>query len=87
MKKLIVSVLLLSGLAFGYDYDDSDSGYKSDSGNSYQYDLNNPGDRTGYSVDTDAQQRDMYDSMYNNYDNHREQDQSNGQYGGGIYSK
>jgi hypothetical protein len=58
---------------------------KSDSGKRYQYDLSQPMDRVGYSTDIGAQQRDKYDSMYNNYDNHIQNDRRQGQYGGGIY--
>jgi hypothetical protein len=39
----------------------------------------------GYSTDIGAQQRDKYDSIYNNYDNHIQNDRRQGQYGGGIY--
>lgn len=68
-----------------YNQSANDNGYKSNSGNTYQYDLSNPSDRIGYSVDVGAQQRDKYDSMYNNYDQHIQKDQRDGQYGGGVY--
>jgi len=65
----------------------SSDGYQGNSGQQYQYDMNNGNDRLGYSTDVGAQQRDMYSDMYNNSANqNRQQDESNGQYGGGIYS-
>jgi len=67
-----------------FDNDD-DSGYESDSGKRYQYNLSQPMDRVGYSTDIGAQQRDKDDSIYNNYDNHIQNDRRQGQYGGGIY--
>ena len=59
----------------------SSSGYSSSSGNRYQYDLSNPGDRTGYSIDLDAQRRDKM-----NLDPSRNIDRGVGQFGGGIYN-
>lgn len=88
MKIFLIIILLGSSiLAYdGYIYGNN-SGYKSDSKNTYEYDLSKPLDRLGYQTDTGAQQRDDYDRRYNNYDNHIEKDRSKGQYGGGIYGK
>lgn len=58
------------------------SGYQGDSGNNYQYDMNDQSDRNDYSYDTDAQRR---DSMYQDIGGGRSQDQGYGQNGGGIY--
>ena len=64
----------------------SNSGYKSNSGQTYQYDMNDASDRVRYSTDTDAQQRDMRSNMYDNSANiDRQRDGATGQYGGGIY--
>ncbi len=84
MKKVIIGVVMLSSLVFGYE-SISDSGYKSDSGKKYQYDLSNASDKRSYDRDIGAQQRDKYDKQYNNYDRHIQKDRSKGQYGGGIY--
>lgn len=62
-----------------YDSDDS-NGYTGYSGTSYQYDLSNPVDRNGYSIDLDAQRRDQM-----NLDPGQNMDRGMGQYGGGIY--
>lgn len=62
------------------------SGYQGNSGQTYQYDMNNGNDRLNYSVDTGAQQRDYYNNMYDTSGN-RQTDSYSGQYGGGIYGK
>lgn len=62
----------------------NNGGYQGNSGNRYQYDMSNGNDRAAYSTDTGAQQRDYYYNMYNTSGN-RQQDQSYGQYGSGIY--
>ncbi len=65
----------------------NNGGYQSNSGQQYQYDMSNGNDRLNYSVDTDAQQRDMRSKLYNPSANqNRQQDQSTGQYGGGVYN-
>lgn len=58
----------------------NDSGYQGSSGSSYQYDLNSPSDRNGYSTDLSAQRRDSQ-----SLDLGRTLDQGLGQDGGGIY--
>ena len=85
MKRFIILFLFSTSLTFGYGLDNDDSGYKSDSGKRYQYDLNQPMDKIGYSTDISAQRRDEYDRRYNNYDHHIENDRRSGQYGGGVY--
>lgn len=72
---------------YGSSNSNSDnSEYKSNSGQTYQYDMSNGNDRLGYSTDTDAQQRDMRSNMYDNSANiDRQRDEATGQYGGGIY--
>ena len=65
-----------------YDSDsNSNSGYESNSGTKYQYDLNDPGDSIDYSTDLDAQRRDQMNS-----DPRRSLDKQSGQYGGGVYN-
>lgn len=97
MKKIITAAILMAGLSLqAYDIHQYDmgrsqtnnqpSGYQGGSGNRYQYDMNNGNDRLNYSVDTGAQQRDYYNNMYDTSGN-RQQDRSNGQYGGGVYVK
>jgi len=76
---------VVNGKCIGTTIGESTS-YKSDAGTRYQYDMSNASDRRSYSTDIGAQQRDKYDSLYNNYDRHIEKDRKNGQYGGGIYS-
>lgn len=67
---------------YGYgDDSNSDSGYQSNSGTRYQYDLNDPSDSIRYSTDLDAQRRDQM-----NLDTRRDLDRRSGQYGGGIYN-
>lgn len=64
----------------------SNYNYKSNSGQIYQYDMNNGNDRLKYSTDIDAQQRDMRSNMYDNSANiDRQRDGAVGQSGGGIY--
>ncbi len=58
----------------------NNSGYESNSGIKYQYDLNDPIDRNNYSIDLDAQRRDQM-----NTNPRRDLDRQTGQYGGGIY--
>jgi hypothetical protein len=70
---------------YGYGPDDGSntgSQYESNSGTSYQYDLNNPGDSIDYSTDLDAQRRDQMSS-----DPRRDLDRRSGQYGGGVYDE
>ena len=75
--------VVVNGVCQGYENGNS-SGYKSDSGTRYQYDMSNGNDRLKYSVDTDAQQRDR---QYHDYSGNRQRDRSLGQYGGGIYDE
>lgn len=58
----------------------NDSGYESNSGAQYQYDMSNPSDRRSYGYDYDAQRRDQQSA-----DPRRKTDRDSGQYGGGIY--
>lgn len=46
--------------------------YESSTGHRYEYDLSDPGDQIEYSIDVDAQMRDL--------------DRGLGEYGGGIYN-
>ena len=55
--------------------------YRSSSGDRYQYDLNDPYDRSMYQIDIDAQQRDKL--RLNNTIN-RNIDRFNGEIGGGY---
>jgi len=65
---------------YGVAGSDSDSkNYEGSSGTSYQYNLNDPGDKIEYSVDLDAQRRDQM-----NVNPGRALDRGMGQYGGGI---
>jgi hypothetical protein len=65
----------------GYDSgSNSGSGYESNSGSRYQYDLSDPGDSIEYSTDLDAQRRDQM-----NINPRKDLDRKSGQYGGGIY--
>ncbi|MDO5667355.1 MAG: hypothetical protein Q4G44_05980 [Alcaligenaceae bacterium] len=57
------------------------SGYQSSSGTQYDYDLSNPVDRTRYSIDLEAQQR---DSTQGSISTSRSMDQLKGEYGGGY---
>lgn len=94
MKKLIIgSSLLFSIFSIGYaapiqwqpvtsgapmpSYGSSE-GYQGSSGAQYQYDLNNPVERNQYSIDLDAQRRDMQKIAPGSLDNLR------GQNGGGY---
>lgn len=96
MKKIITLAILMAGLSLqAYDihqYDvgsnqtnNQQSGYQGDSGQRYQYDMNNGNDRAAYSVDTGAQQRDNNYNMYNTSGN-KQADSYSGQYGGGVYN-
>lgn len=58
----------------------SNSGYQSNSGASYQYDLNKPNDKNRYSTDLDAQRRDQM-----NTNPKTDMNRNSGQRGGGIY--
>lgn len=84
----VVNGKCLSGTEVqGYNYGSTNinslnSGYESNSGTRYQYDLSNPGDRNRYSIDLDAQRRDQM-----NRNIRRDMDRSSSQYGGGIYDK
>ena len=95
MKKIIIVAIIMTGLSLqAYDirqYDmgrsqtnNQSSGYQGSSGNRYQYDMSSGNDRAAYSVDTAAQQRDYYNNLYDT-SRSRQQDRSNGQFGGGIY--
>ena len=79
----VVNGQCLSGTEVqGYDSDsNNDSGYESNSGTKYQYDLNDPSDSIDYSTDLDAQRRDQMNS-----DPRRSLDKQSGQYGGGVYN-
>ena len=79
----VVNGECLSGTdVHGYDNGAyNDSGYESNSGAKYQYDLNKPADRNRYSTDLDAQRRDQM-----NTNPRRDSDRESGQYGGGIYN-
>jgi hypothetical protein len=81
----VVNGKCLSGTnVHGYESNDdsnNDSGYQSNSGTRYQYDINDPGDSIRYSTDLDAQRRDQM-----NLDTKRNLDKSSGQHGGGIYN-
>jgi len=97
MKKCIKCLIILglisvSSISARDNYygsgSNSNSGYKSNSGQTYQYDMNNGNDRLKYSTDTDAQQRDMRSNMYDNSANiDSKRDRATGQYGGGVYGK
>ena len=81
MKKIVyilLSVIFVSGSV-------SADGYQGDSGQKYQYDMNNGNDRLKYSVDIDAQQRDQRNDMYDT-SGKVQQDKYLGQHGGGAYS-
>ncbi|GAA0794838.1 hypothetical protein [Marinobacterium sediminicola] len=65
----------------GYSNSNDDTRYESNSGSSYQYDLNKPTDRNRYTLDLDAQRRDQMST-----DPRRATDRNSGQYGGGIYN-
>lgn len=56
-----------------------ESGYTSNTGTQYQYDLNNPADRVKYNADPAAQRRDRL-----NTNPKVKIDQSVGQHGGGV---
>lgn len=58
----------------------STSGYESNSGNRYQYDLSSPGDDIRYSTDFGAQRRDKMSTNPG-----RSLDIMSGEFGGGIY--
>ena len=64
----------------GYDNGSNNSGYESNSGTRYEYDMGNPSDRNRYSTDLDAQRRDQMST-----DPSRYRDRNSGEYGGGIY--
>ncbi|MEA3330118.1 MAG: hypothetical protein U9Q29_00290 [Campylobacterota bacterium] len=88
MKRFILAILLAGSSLMAYDYgynnsnsNNDNSGYQGDSGRNYQYDMTNQNDRQQYSVDTDAQMRDNSADGYVD----RFYDNSQGQYGGGIY--
>lgn len=96
MKKIITVAIFMAGLSLqAYDIHQYDMGrsqtnnqqsaYQGNSGQTYQYNMSNGSDRAAYSVDTGAQQRDNNYNMYNTSGN-KQQDRSNGQYGGGVYN-
>lgn len=59
----------------------SNNGYQGSSGQRYDYNLSDPGDRNNYSIDLDAQMRDLRDQGVNT---NRQMDQLQGQFGGGV---
>lgn len=71
----------LSGTSVPGRDSDNDRGYKSSSGQRYDYNLNNPADQSRYSTDLNAQRRDQIQGMTSSK---RELDRKKGQYGGGI---
>ena len=71
---------VVNDTCYGTEDGSESTGYQGSSGSSYQYDMSDPGDRTEYSVDLDAQRRDQM-----NVDPGRNIDRGMGQYGGGIY--
>ena len=78
MKKL---VLLLAFVSLS-----ASAGYRSYSGDSYQFDMNDPYDRSMYQVDAGAQMRDMYNKGSNaGHQLNRQLDQGMYQNGGGYY--
>ena len=93
IKALLIIGSLLSSLCADSMYysngssSNDDNSYQGSSGQQYQYDMSNGNDRISYSTDIDAQQRDMQSNMQqgSSYQN-TQQDQSIGQYGGGVYN-
>lgn len=77
----VVNGQCLSGTSIPSYDSGSNSGYQSNSGASYQYDLNKPTDKNRYSTDLDAQRRDQM-----NADPRTDMDRNSGQRGGGIYN-
>jgi len=77
----VVNGQCLSGTSIPSYDSGNNSGYQSNSGASYQYDLNKPTDRNHYSTNLDAQRRDQM-----NADPRANMDRNSGQRGGGIYS-
>jgi len=75
--------LVFGTALYANSYNSSSSGsssektYESSSGNKYQYDLSDQGDRLKYSVDVGAQLRDSVNPSV-------DLDRGLGQYGGGI---
>lgn len=61
----------------------SDDGYRGQSGQTYDYDLNKPADRNRYSTDLDAQRRDQ---LQGSLSPNRSLDRIQGQQGGGYRS-
>jgi putative salt-induced outer membrane protein YdiY len=93
MRTALIALLLVSASTVAQDIDvsvddsstsiysdSSNRGYESSTGNRYEYDLSNPGDRVRYDVDVGAQMRDEMSVSPT-----REIDRDLGQYGGGIY--
>ena len=87
MKKstLLVSLALAlacasAAQAQSMSYDYSSSSYSGNSGTRYQYDLGKPVDANRYSIDTNAQMRDMRSLPSPG----QTMDRSRGQYGGGL---
>jgi len=96
MKNIITVAILMAGLSLQasnlnqFDFrthqtNNQQNSYQGNSGQRYQYDMSNGNDQAAYSVDTGAQQRDYYHNLYNTNGN-KQQDKSNGQYGGGVYN-
>lgn len=83
MKKTILLTALTLACASAaqaqMSYDSSSSSYQGSSGTRYQYDLSKPNDSLKYSIDPNAQLRDM-----NSPNPGRALDRSIGQIGGGI---
>ena len=93
MKTALLAILLVSVTATAQDIDvsvddsstsiyssPSNRGYTSTTGNRYEYDLSDPGDRVEYGVDVSAQLRDEI-----SVNPTREIDRGLGEHGGGIY--
>ena len=77
----VVNGQCLSGTSIPSYDSGNNSGYRSNSGANYQYDLNKPTDKNSYSTDLDAQRRDQM-----NADPRKGMDKNSGQRGGGIYN-
>ena len=91
MRTFLLALIVISSSVAAQDVDVSvddsstrissdNGGYESSTGNRYEYDLSDPGDRVEYEVDPGAQLRDEI-----SVDPTREIDQDLGEYGGGIY--
>lgn len=87
MRTMFIALLLIVLPAqAGSLLDEEKAGYRSKSGDRYQYDLNRPQDELRYSVDLRAQMRDEVSNL--RPDPRRELlEETYGQRGGGRYSK